>query len=77
MQLRVQGERSTVPELESWMARTSDAALDGLADALAGSARGARARVVRLALDFWTWRRLSTEGLDDDEAARMMSELLP
>ena len=75
MQLRVQGERSTVPELERWMARTSDAALGGLADALADGAERTRT-LIRLALDFWTWRRLSTEGLDDDEAARMMSELL-
>ena len=76
MQLRVQGERSTVPELESWMRRTADVALGGLADALAGGEERTRT-VVRLALDFWTWKRLDTEGLDDDAAARLMADLLP
>jgi AcrR family transcriptional regulator len=77
MQLRVQGERSTVPELESWMAKTADVALDGLAGALAGDAADGSRPLIRLALDFWTWRRLSSEGLDDDEAAQLMSGLLP
>lgn len=73
MQLRVQGERSTVPELESWMAQTVDVAFDGLAGALAGDAPDGTRPVIRLALDFWTWRRLNAEGLDDAEAARLMS----
>jgi AcrR family transcriptional regulator len=76
MQLRVQGERSSVPELESWMTRTADVALSGLADALAGGEQRGRA-IARLALDFWTWRRLNSEGLDDDAAARLMAELMP
>ena len=77
MQERVQGERSTVPALERWMASTADVRLDALADALAGD-EGERTRTLtRLALDFWTWRRLDAEGLGDDEAARLMSELLP
>ncbi len=76
MQLRVQGERSTVPELESWMTRTADVALSGLADALAGGEERTRT-IARLALDFWTWKRLNSEGLDDDEAARLMADLLP
>jgi AcrR family transcriptional regulator len=76
MQLRVQGERSTIPELESWMKRTADVALSGLADALAGGDQRGRA-IARLALDFWTWRRLNSEGLDDDAAARLMAELTP
>jgi AcrR family transcriptional regulator len=77
MQLRVQGERSTVPELESWMARTADVALDGLAEALVGDSAEPARPLARLALDFWTWRRLKTEGLDDAEAARLMSGLMP
>ncbi len=28
--------------------------------------------VVGLALDFWTWRRLTTEGISDDVAAALM-----
>ena len=77
MQLRVQGERAVVPELESWMARTGDVALDGLAGALAGDAAEHTRPLVRLALDFWTWPRLSQEGLGDDEAAKLMAGLLP
>jgi AcrR family transcriptional regulator len=80
MQLRVQGERSTVPELEDWMARSADAAL---AELLAGLSagfglRGKRAvrvhALIALALDFWTWRRLDREGLDDDAAAALMAD---
>jgi AcrR family transcriptional regulator len=79
MQLRVHGERATVPELEAWMARSTDVALAELASALtAGFAvpaqQSKRLRaVIRLALDFWTWRRLDAEGLDDAAAAELMT----
>jgi len=83
MQLNVQGDRNTVPELERWMARSADVRLAELAGALAAgfglegeAAERARA-LARLALDFWTWRRLSTEGLDDEQAADLMSGRLP
>jgi hypothetical protein len=29
--------------------------------------------MARLALDFWTWRRLASEGLDDEDAADLMA----
>ena len=58
------------------MTRTADVALSGLADALAGGEQRGRA-IARLALDFWTWRRLNSEGLDDDAAAGLMAELMP
>ena len=80
MQLHVQGERATVPELEGWMARTADVGLGQLASGLAAGfgARGKRAERLRahlaLALDFWTWHRLSREGLDDEAAADLMTE---
>jgi AcrR family transcriptional regulator len=77
MQMRVQGERSTVPELERWMASTADVRMDALAEALAGGAPRDARTLIRLALDFWTWRRLNSEGLDDDAAARLMAELVP
>ena len=83
MQLRVQGERSTVPELERWMASTADVTQDGLATGLAegfgrkGAAAERTRTLIRLALDFWTWRRLSTEGLDDSQAAALMSQTVP
>jgi AcrR family transcriptional regulator len=76
MQERVQGERSTVPELEAWMAGTADAALAQLSDGLAagfGLRDGRLHALTRLALDFWTWRRLDREGLDDEAAAELMA----
>jgi hypothetical protein len=50
-----------------------------LADDLATAfgVRGRRAErtgaLIRLALDFWTWRRLSRQGLDDEAAADLMA----
>jgi AcrR family transcriptional regulator len=76
MQERVQGERSTVPELEAWMAGTADVALAQLSDGLAagfGLRDGRLHALIRLALDFWTWRRLDREGLDADAAAELMA----
>jgi hypothetical protein len=32
--------------------------------------------LIRLALDFWTWRRLNLEGLDDGIAADLMTEVI-
>jgi AcrR family transcriptional regulator len=79
MQVHVQGERAAVPELEEWMAQTSDAALGEIASALVAGfkLRGKRAERLRaylaLALDFWTWSRLAREGLDDAAAADLMT----
>jgi AcrR family transcriptional regulator len=74
MQRRVQGERSTVPELDAWLRRSSDVALAGLADQLAAGIDRPQGRtLVALALDFWTWQRLDREGLDDPAAADLMT----
>ena len=79
MQLHVQGERATVPELDAWMAASADPRLGQLALGLAAGfglprKRAERARaVIALALDFWTWHRLSREGLDDGQAAKVMT----
>jgi AcrR family transcriptional regulator len=70
MQRRVFGERSSVPELEAWLARSSDPALAQLADGLAA---GFERPLVALALDFSTWARLDAEGLDDEAAAALMT----
>ena len=74
MQARVVGERGTVPELDEWMARSMDPLMADLATRLAqGIDRpGARA-LAALAVDFWTWRRLDLEGLDDAAAAELMA----
>ena len=74
MQLRVHGERATVPELDEWMEQTADRQLAELAGALAAGFDRPDARaLVALALDFWTWRRLDGEGLDDAAAAELMT----
>jgi AcrR family transcriptional regulator len=74
MQRRVLGERATVPELDAWLARSSDPMLAGLAEGLsAGFDRPDAPALVALALDFWTWRRLEREGLDDAAAAALMT----
>jgi AcrR family transcriptional regulator len=70
---KVQRDRGAVPQLDALLSQTGDANLDGLADALSGGARRARA-LIRLSLDFWTWRRLSHSGLDDGAAADLMTD---
>jgi AcrR family transcriptional regulator len=74
MQQRVFGERATVPELDAWMAQSTDPVLAELAAGLsAGFDRADAHALVALALDFWTWRRLDHEGLDDAAAAELMT----
>jgi AcrR family transcriptional regulator len=82
MTSKVLRDRSALPALDELMARTGDAAMATLADALTAGfgARGTRAArlhaAVALALDFWTWQRLTREGLGDDEAADLMAGLV-
>jgi AcrR family transcriptional regulator len=72
-------DRATVPELDRFMGQTIDRMQAELADDLATpfGVRGRRAErtraLIRLALDFWTWRRLSSEGVDDEAAADLMA----
>jgi AcrR family transcriptional regulator len=63
----VRRDRTLVPELDALMRDTGDARMASLAEALGGGP------LIALALDFWTWRRLATEGLSDDEAAALMA----
>lgn len=74
----LQRDRRIVPALDAAMSARMDRPIAGLVEALVagfgpvdGSAAGLRA-VVALALDFWTWRRLSDQGLSDGEAAAVM-----
>jgi len=77
MQRRVFGERPTVPELEAWMARSTDPMLAELASRFSAGFDGPEARaLVALALDFWTWQRLDREGLDDAAAAALMTAVV-
>jgi AcrR family transcriptional regulator len=77
MQRRVFGERASVPELDAWMAQSTDPLLAELTAGLsAGLDHSDAHALVALALDFWTWQRLTSEGLSDNEAADLMAELL-
>jgi AcrR family transcriptional regulator len=71
-------DRLVLPAFDAVMRVRLDPEVSNLADTLAAgfapaarSAKGLRAAVA-LALDFWTWRRLSQEGLTDDAAADLM-----
>ena len=72
-------DRASVPELDRFLEQNVDRMLDGLGADLAApfAVRGRRAdglrALIRLALDFWTWRRLAGEGLDDEAAADVMA----
>ncbi len=82
MSKNVRRDRELVPALDALMRETADAELDRLTDALASAFAGGRRpnpvvrAAVALALDFWTWRRLATEGLADRTAARLMAGLV-
>jgi AcrR family transcriptional regulator len=72
-------DRASVPELDRFLEQNADRMLAGLADELAAAyrLRDRRAErlyaLIRLALDFWTWRRLTREGLADQAAADLMA----
>jgi AcrR family transcriptional regulator len=79
MAASVRRDRALVPALDSLLAGSMDAGLTELTEALtAGFARRGRAQkrtraAVALALEFWTWQRLSREALSDEEAAALMA----
>jgi AcrR family transcriptional regulator len=79
MYAKVFSDRASVPELDRFLEQNIDRMQAELADDLttAFGIRGRRAQqtgaLIRLALDFWTWRRLSREGLDDEAAADLMA----
>jgi hypothetical protein len=66
-----QRDRRLLPELDALLAEGADRRLDQLAAALAD--RTPSRALVRLALEFSTWQRLTSEGLSDAEAARLMA----
>jgi AcrR family transcriptional regulator len=79
MAASVRRDRTLVPALDSLLARSMDLRLAELTEALtAGFARKGRSQkrtraAVALALEFWTWQRLSREGLRDEDAAAVMA----
>jgi hypothetical protein len=76
---KLYSDRTSVPELDRHLEENIDRAHAEAASALAASfgGRGRRAErtgaLIRLALDFWTWQRLSREGFDDEAAADLMA----
>jgi AcrR family transcriptional regulator len=71
-------DRLVLPALDAVMKIRMDQQFDNLVSVLtagftpiAHSTKGLPAAVA-LALDFWTWRRLTGEGMSDDEAASLM-----
>jgi AcrR family transcriptional regulator len=75
-------DRAALPALHALLSHTVDVQLATLGDALAASWSRRRHAQVRLraavavALDFWTWQRLTSEGLDDEAAAQLMGDLV-
>jgi AcrR family transcriptional regulator len=78
MVANLQRDRHLLPALDAVLTRTMDARFGELARTLAAAftTKGTRLKAVRaaaaLALDFWTWRRLAEESLDDNAAADLM-----
>jgi AcrR family transcriptional regulator len=74
----VQRDRRLLPALDSLLTETADRRLGALADALASglgrSGRRRRRALLRLALDFTTWQRLTGHGLSDRAAADLMTD---
>jgi len=77
MQQRLLSERTPVSVLDKWLEQSMDPVFAEIAAGLAAGFSHAEAGVlVALALDFWTWRRLDREGLDDAAAAELMAEVM-
>lgn len=75
-------DRHLDPALDEFMGDNLDVAIAGFADALVAAFeieadRTARLRsLIALALEFWTWDRLTGEGMDDDAAAELMTDAI-
>jgi hypothetical protein len=75
----VQRDRRLLPELDALLAGTADRAREELAEELTrGFARRGHARthtraLIRLALEFPAWQRLTGDGLSDAAAAGLMA----
>ena len=77
MQQRLLSERTPVSVLDTWLEKSMDPVFAQVADGLAAGLPRPEARVlISLALDFWTWRRLDSEGLDDTAAADLMTKVV-
>lgn len=82
MTAKVLRDRKALPALDTLLERTLDTRQAELTGVLAGGfeatgpVRKRTRALVALALDFWTWHRLSSEGLTDNDAAQLMAHLV-
>jgi AcrR family transcriptional regulator len=81
LQEKVHRDRHLIPELDTLMARTTDARLQALADSHVAALRtGRRPRalrpIVRLAFRYVTWEQLADEGMTDGAIARLMTQAI-
>jgi AcrR family transcriptional regulator len=74
---KVYADRIHVPEVDRFvdanLDRMARALATGLADSLDLAGDDSRRSLLRLAVDFWSWRRLWLEGLSDRDAAALMA----
>jgi AcrR family transcriptional regulator len=72
-------DRRLDPALDEFMRANGDVALGGLADAVTAGfelepERAGRVRsLLGVALDYWTWERLTDDGMDDEAAVDLMT----
>lgn len=82
LQRHVNGDRTSIAELDAFLVETDDALRRTVVDRLVAGFDGpdgdmARRRaLLAVALEFWTWQRLQAEGLDDAVAADLMTDSL-
>ena len=82
MSNNIQRDRLLLPALDRLVSAGTDKALAEVASALAAGfgVRGKRAErlgaMLGVALDFWTWRHLREDGLDDPAAAELMADVI-
>lgn len=75
-------DRGLDSALDDFMRSNLDAAISGLEDALVAGFEldgdgAARLRaLIGVALEFWTWERLTNDGADDEAAADLMTEAI-
>jgi AcrR family transcriptional regulator len=75
-------DRRVDPALDEFMRNNLDVAIEGLEEALLdgfepeadGSAR--LRSLIGVALEFWTWERLTRDGTDDEAAAELMTDAI-
>ena len=82
MMRNLQRDRGADPALDEVMRGNLDSALAGLTDALAtgfgpeADGAGRIRSMIRVALEFWTWDALADQGMEDEDAAQLMTDAI-